>query len=576
MAEPMIGRIVALKWGFIRAGWQGKPWKLPLSILGVLVVVVIGVFVAYLEHNLLLVASGAYDTQLFSAVMQNLATNPSALSAASSLSAGSLAQGGNQLALTTASLVPYYRELALAMAPLYQVVGSVLIVLWWLMTLTFFNIDETLNPQKFSIYGIGYPRLLVGLTAANCVSFPTIATFLLILICGWVFNPLLALVAAILGTLTCVVGARAITSLLSAVLSSRRAATAVGIIFAVLVVALIYAIEIAVQSGQTAALLIGAAGVMPVLQWTPLGAAFSVVGNPLLILPALAYLVVLLLVWAWRLRASIENFRTSNSVSSARGLGAYGRATANPASAIHARLLSGLHADSRVFKNLVMIPVVVALFVVMGILQPIKLTQIMYAYMVIWLVVYMLITILQFSFSYDGQGLTMHFIAGVPAQAECDGRARLLLYIILPLAVVASGVIALLFGDLKYLPGALGSTAGFVLLCTGLALYCNARMIVQVPDTTSPFARNAGRVGSPGRLPFILLILLVSFLPYASVGVVGFAQALGGLPIFYNWLLGALWLVLGIPGYLLLRRAAIAKIDSRNVQILVDLKQYAA
>ncbi|MFC8943376.1 hypothetical protein ACFT1B_35395, partial [Streptomyces griseoincarnatus] len=119
--------------------------------------------------------------------------------------------------------------------------GALTVVGWWLIPIFAFGVDATLDPHRFTTFAIPRRTLVAGLAVAGLVSVPGIATVLVALgtSFAWVLEPgvlLVALVGAVLGVATCVIGSRAITTVLVPVLESRRYREVVTIVALVLFV----------------------------------------------------------------------------------------------------------------------------------------------------------------------------------------------------------------------------------------------------------------------------------------------------------------------------------------------------
>ena len=98
---------------------------------------------------------------------------------------------------------------------------------WLMLSLLVFGVDETVDPARFALLPVRARDLVPGLLAAALVGVPGVATALVALglVVTWARTPALALaalVAAVLGTLTCVLLSRTATSAFAAFLSSRR------------------------------------------------------------------------------------------------------------------------------------------------------------------------------------------------------------------------------------------------------------------------------------------------------------------------------------------------------------------
>ncbi|MGI3780114.1 MAG: hypothetical protein ACRYG2_04980, partial [Janthinobacterium lividum] len=109
---------------------------------------------------------------------------------------------------------------------------------WLLLSLLVFGVDETVDPARFALLPVRARELVPGLLAAALVGVPGVATALVALglVVTWARSPALAvsaLLAAVLGTLTCVLVSRTATSAFASFLSSRRFRDVAAILLAV-------------------------------------------------------------------------------------------------------------------------------------------------------------------------------------------------------------------------------------------------------------------------------------------------------------------------------------------------------
>ena len=183
-----------------------------------------------------------------------------------------------------------------AWAGLAITLGGALTVLgWWIIPIFAFGVDATLDPHRFATFAIPRRTLVAGLAVAGLVSVPGIATVLVVLgtSFAWVLEPgtlLVALAGGTLGVATCVIGSRAITTLLAPVLESRRYREVVTLVALVLVVSigpmigwLANGVEVSMEAEPE-----GSTGMqlLPVFEqaagfvgWTPFGAAWALAGT---------------------------------------------------------------------------------------------------------------------------------------------------------------------------------------------------------------------------------------------------------------------------------------------------------
>ena len=159
-------------------------------------------------------------------------------------------------------------------------VGSAVLLGWVVLPLAAFGVDATLDPARFVTFPIPRRELLVGLGLSGLVGIPGAVTVLAFAgtTLVWWRHPaavLVALVAAALAVVFCLVASRAATTSLAPVLSGRRGREVTG--FVVLVVVAVGYLgfgrltRVGIGVGDRFVALLG--NVARVLGWTPLGAA---------------------------------------------------------------------------------------------------------------------------------------------------------------------------------------------------------------------------------------------------------------------------------------------------------------
>ncbi len=100
--------------------------------------------------------------------------------------------------------------------PIVVVLGSV-ITLGYLIVPLIFGVDDAMDPRKFSLFGIESKRLTLALSLAALISVPSIVLILIALaqVVTWtrdVLPFLLAVLSLVAIVVTCVLGARVMTS----------------------------------------------------------------------------------------------------------------------------------------------------------------------------------------------------------------------------------------------------------------------------------------------------------------------------------------------------------------------------
>ncbi|WP_431198181.1 hypothetical protein [Leifsonia xyli] len=240
------------------------------------------------------------------------------------------------------------------------VIGSVVVAGFALLPLLF-GVDDTLDPREFSLFGIPNRTLATGLLLAGLLGIPS----LVLIVCSaatvvtWSQNPgtvLIALVAAVVVVLTCVLASRVTTAIAHAMLSTRRSREAGGVIGILLLVlvAPVLLLLVTVDWGRDGLGALG--GFARWLAWTPLGAAWSAPGAAaqgqwgaalLQLLIALATLGLLWLGWVALVARVIASPEREARSKAYHGLGWFDRLPGGPTAAIAARSMTywgGMHA----------------------------------------------------------------------------------------------------------------------------------------------------------------------------------------------------------------------------------------
>ena len=168
-------------------------------------------------------------------------------------------------------------------APVVVGVGSLAVLGWAVLPLVAFGVDETLDPSRFATFAVERRALVVGLLGAGLVGVPGVATLLLALTTAVTWSRsvpavLVALVAGVVATLTCVAASRATTTAASALLRARRTRDVLAIVGGVAAVSagpLANVLTSRVAGGAVDGALEVARSLAAVAGWTPLGLAWA-------------------------------------------------------------------------------------------------------------------------------------------------------------------------------------------------------------------------------------------------------------------------------------------------------------
>jgi ABC-2 type transport system permease protein len=161
-------------------------------------------------------------------------------------------------------------------------------------------------------------------------------------------------------------------------------------------------------------------------------------------------------------------------------------------------------------------------------------------------------------FGFDGTAYAAHLVAGVPGRTELRARAVAVATLLVPLLVVITVLVAVIAGQPSWLPTMLGGV--FTAYGTGLAVnqFVSILAAYAMPETSNPFAMNAGRGLAKSLLGFVAMLATFALSgPFLILAVWLGGTALWAwlaLPVGLGYGLGALVLGLYIAGDVLDRR----------------------
>lgn len=407
--------------------------------------------------------------------------------------------------------------------------GVVLTLLWILVPLLAFGMDDTLDPARFAMFATPTPALGAGLILAGGITIPGLLTLgaLLAMTLAWITTPLVALtwiLAAIIGFATCLTLARLCTTAAATQLRSRRgkdAAAGIGMILLLAAIVLPNFAEGLDLEGIWHAVL----PALGVLAWTPLGAPWAIPGafaagnvgtGVALLAVSLAWLGVLLYLWV-RLLTPAMTMPGEASASARKGRGTFdllrrlhaALRLPMPAAAVAARCLRYWRSDPRYFTQAITIIVIAPVLGVAFAFAPtfpdelILALPLFMAFFAGWAI--------HNDTAYDSTALWLGISSGVSGRDDRLGRAVAFLLWSVPAVVVMTALIIafthrwdMAAPVFAVVLGIFGGGVGFSLALSGLVVYP-----VQPPGT-SPFSTTG-----MGAFGFTMLIQAV-----AAVGTV--------------------------------------------------------
>ncbi|MDJ0335070.1 MAG: transporter [Rhodoglobus sp.] len=458
--------------------------------------------------------------------------------------------------------------------------GAALVVGWTVLPVLTSGIDQTVEPARLATFPIPLNTLLLSLAISGVLGVPGLVTLVAALATAgtWWGHPLAALAAvvcAVIGVLTCVVGSRMLVALSSRISAGRRAREAKGILIFVPLLMLGPIILWVSQQFRDAADLLPR--IANVVSWTPLGAIWAVPadiasGNPgragLEFLIGIGTLGAFLLLWRWGLARALESpHHSTQTRAAARGLGLFAIFPDTPSGAVASRALTYWMRDPRYAQSLITVPLVpILIFVYAGTngnLAPLN--------VVAPIIAVLLSLSIYTDVSYDNTAFALHLQTGVSGRADRVGRVLALAVFAVPVCVVLAIGSVWAANTWEILPGLLGITIGILLTGFGVSSVISARFVFMVPAPgESPFtSKPGGGVSLMLSMFATWSILGILILPELVLAVVGFAldiAALGWLSLVVGITLGSTLLVIGI-------RQGGAILDRRGPTLLAQLQK---
>lgn len=457
------------------------------------------------------------------------------------------------------------------------VVGSAVVLGWWVVPLVAFGVDATLDPRRFVTFAVPRRDLLVGLTLAGMLGIPGVVTTVgaLATPAAWWRTPAAA-AAALLGgalaVLACTVGARATTTALAPLIGRRRVREVVAAL-AILPLVFLGPILNAVAESASAAGGLGSAA--DLLSWTPLGAPWALapavaagdVGGFLLrVVVAVATIAVALGVWSWALDRTLAEPVAAGGDARAKGLGWFGRFPATPAGAVAARAATYWLRDPRYALAVAIVPV---LPVLMAVSSPggaiVLIAGPAAAFTVGWTV--------SADVAYDGTAFWTHLASPLRGVTDRWGRAAVAGTVGLVMTVVVVLGTVAYTGRWDALPALLGAGLGLLLTALGGASVVSAAVVypVQLPGE-NPFGTKQGASAAAftsQMIGFTAVAALASpTAVLALLAIVRGSELLGWVTLAVGPVLGAVVLVAGV-------RWGGAMLDRRGPDLLQRMRAFA-
>ena len=456
--------------------------------------------------------------------------------------------------------------------------GGLGVLAWALLPLLTSSDDVLVDPARFALLPLPSRTLAAGLLVATAVTPMGVVTVLASLAMAVTFSRgptpaasvAVALLAALIGSATCLLASRTVLTSAAAALAGRRGrevTIAVGVItVSMLGLAGPVLTEVGerLRSGSVDAL-------VQVVAWSPPGAAWAApwaaaegrwavaAGRGLV---AVATLVVLWLLYVRAVRGRLRPTGATRSrrrpTAAATPARARGRSLLpdTPLGALTGRCLRYWLRDSRYQVSVLALPVVVGLLLVLP-----GLTDAPAAFALIvgpLLGLLLAVTMLN-ELAFDGSALWTGLAAGVRGRDDRSARVLALLVWAAPFTVVVSVLGTVVGGRPELAPAAVGLAVGTLLVGNGVAAVSSVALAFPVPPAGSnPFSGNAG-AGAAALLQqgASMLVLGPLLLPLGGLAVwAWFVPAAGWLLVAVGtaWGVGLLAVGISVGGRVMDRR----------------------
>jgi ABC-2 type transport system permease protein len=372
-----------------------------------------------------------------------------------------------------------------------RALGTALVLVWLLLPLLAFGIDDSLDPRRLALYPRTARELQPGLLAAAAISLPTLYTVLGVAIGSvgviiwaamhaagaiWMVLAIIAVIPAHLaGIVLCLLLPRAVLAHQASRASSRRGREVGGVIGIVVMLGALYGISLLGQSLDGASLSLWSRVLATGAQigaWTPFGALFSAPVDLAqgALLPALVRILIgaamIVLVWLWwrrsidlAMREALVGDASSGSAKVSALVPRFVRSSAF--GAVMGRSLRYWRRDSRYLASIVIMPVMLVFFVAMGLVNQ---NNHVTPFMGVLLVAAISGITLANEIGFDGPAGWVNITAGLSARANLRGRIAAMAVFTVPFLALAAIVVPLLMGRPDLVPmmllGALGLMMG--------------------------------------------------------------------------------------------------------------------
>ncbi|WP_246482834.1 hypothetical protein [Brachybacterium halotolerans] len=473
-----------------------------------------------------------------------------------------------------------------------RALGTALVLVWLLLPLFAFGVDDSLDPRKLALYPRTARELQPGMLAAGAISLPTLFTVLGVAITSvgviiwaamhaagpiWMVLAIIALVPAHLaGIVLCLLLPRAVLAHQASRSSSRRGREVGGVIGIVVMLGALYGISLLGQSLDGANISLWSKVLATGAQigaWTPFGALLSVPVDLAqgAVLPALVRAVIgaatIVLMWLWwrrsidlAMREALVGDASSGSAKVSALVPRFVRSSAF--GAVMGRSLRYWRRDSRYLASVVIMPVMLVFFVAMGLINE---NNRVTPFIGVLLVAAISGITLANEIGFDGPAGWVNITAGVPARANLRGRIAAMAVFTVPFLVLAAIVIPILMGRPDLVPMILLGALGLMMGGWGASSLIGTIMPypTAAPGTNPMKDRSSSNASAMLAMGLATAAVFVPQLP--AVGVAIWGLVVDGPMILIG--AGVLSLVIGVVVLLVGLRLAERRLEAHYVDV---------
>ena len=423
------------------------------------------------------------------------------------------------------------------------VFGSI-VVLGFLLVPLAFGVDDTLDPRRFSLFGLPTTRLAALLVLTALVSVPSLVITVVALtqVVTWSRGALptfLALVGAVVIVATCVLAARVTTSLAAFLLATRRAREISGLVALIALVCLSPAVAILATIDWADEGLAVLGRIADVASWTPLGAVWAAPADAangdardgiLKLFIAVAFVAVLWLAWRGLVAAMLVSPEREGASRNYRGLGWFDRLPTSPLGVVAARSLTYWMRDPRYRSQLVIVPLLPITLVIVFLVVDVYWRNL--ALLPLPIMCLFLSWLVHNDVAFDNTAIWLHVASNTSGVADRIGRIVPVLLLGVPLILVGVPISAALYGDPSVMLSLFGVCTCILFAGLGFASLISARFpypVVRPGD--SPFSQPQASGGAASFLQGLAFFATTAITaPSLALGLYGLADH-GSLPL---------------------------------------------